>query len=106
MRLSKKKLKSVFVFKMVNAKSDFVGTETKIDKIGCFDCIVEESRTQQKNDNGGTETKVTYKLTVPNGYHFKEGYMLSLTNCEKPDMKITGIEKRTGFSECIAESWK
>lgn len=105
MRLTKRKTRPVFVFKMVNVKSDFVGTEKKIDMIGRFDCIVETTKTQTSNDET-TENNIICKLTVPNGYHFKEGFMASLTSNEKPDMKITSIKHYTSFSVCECETWK
>ena len=41
MRLSRNKQRPVFIFKMVDAESDYVGTEKKIDVVGRFNCIVE-----------------------------------------------------------------
>lgn len=105
MRLTKRKTRPVFVFKMVNVKSDFVGSEKKIDKIGCFDCVVETTKKQISDDNK-TESKTICKLTVPNGFHFKEGYMASLTSDEKPDLKITSVKRFTSFTVCECESWK
>lgn len=104
MRLTKRKTRPVFVFKMVNVKSDFVGSEKKIDMIGRFDCIVETTK-KQTSDDKTTENKTICKLTVPNGYHFKTGYMASLTSDEKPDMKIISVERHTSFSVCECESW-
>lgn len=103
MRLSKNKQEKVYVFKMVNVKSDFVGTEQKIDCIGCFDCIVEEVAKSKSDEK--TEKEITCKLTVPNGYHFKVGFGVSLNSFEKPDLKIISIKRYTSHSVCECTSW-
>lgn len=89
---------------MVNAKSDYVGTETKIDLVGCFDCIV-ETVSKSKSDDKKTENEVICKLTVPTGYHFKTGFMCSLNSREKPDMKIVTVKKFTNHCVCECVSW-
>ena len=98
-------MKSVFIFKMVNVSSDFVGTEQKIDLVGRFNCIV-ETVTKSKSDDSTTEKEVICKLTVPTGYHFKEGFMASFDNPEKPDMKIISVSKYTEHCICELVSWK
>ena len=90
---------------MVDAPSDYVGTEKKIDLIGRFNCIV-ETKVEEKTENGTTSKQKTVTLTVPNGYHFKEGFMASLDNCEKPDMKIVSVSKYTEHCVCECVSWK
>lgn len=105
MRLSRNKQRPVFIFKMVDAESDYVGTEKKIDLVGRFNCIVETVK-KLKSDDTKTESEVICKLTVPNGYHFKEGFMASFDSCEKPDMKITSVSKYTEHSICECTSWK
>lgn len=105
MRLSRNKQRPVYIFKMVNAPSDFVGTETKIDLVGRFNCIV-ETVTKSKSDDSKTEKEVICKLTVPTGYHFKEGFMASLTSDTKPDMKIISVAKYTAHCICELVSWK
>lgn len=105
MRLTRNKQKPVFIFKMVNAPSDFVGTEQKIDLVGRFNCII-ETVVKSKNDDTKTEKEVICKLTVPTGYHFKEGFMASLDNPEKPDMKIISVAKYTNHCVCDCISWK
>lgn len=103
MRLSKNKQRKVFVFKMVDVPSDFVGTEKKIDCIGCFDCIVEEVAKSKSDEK--TEKEITCKLTVPNGYHFKAGFGVSMDCPEKPDLKIISIKKFTHHCVCECTSW-
>ena len=98
-------MRPVFIFKMVNVESDYVGTEKKIDLIGRFNCIVETTK-KLKSDDTKTESEVICKLTVPNGYHFKEGFMASFDSCEKPDMKIISVSKYTEHSICECTSWK
>lgn len=106
MRLTRNKTVPVFVFKMVDAESDYVGTEKKIDLIGRFDCIV-ETKVEEVTENGTTKKQKTVTLTVPNGYHFKEGFMASLDSCTKPDLKLTTlVGKYTSHSVFKCESWK
>jgi len=90
---------------MVDAPSDYVGTEKKIDLIGRFNCIV-ETKVEEKTENGTTSKQKTVTLTVPNGYHFKEGFMASFDSCEKPDMKITSVSRYTNHSVCECTSWR
>ena len=89
---------------MVDAPSAYVGTEKKIDLIGRFNCIV-ETKVEEKTENGTTSKQKTVTLTVPNGYHFKEGFMLSFESDTKPDMKIETISKYTGHCVCECVSW-
>ena len=105
MRLSRNKMRPVFIFKMVDAPSDYVGTERKIDLIGRFNCVCETVK-KLKTDDTKTESEVICKLTVPNGYHFKEGFMASFENPEKPDMKIISVAKYTEHCVCDCVSWK
>ena len=105
MRLSKNKTKPVYIFKMVNVSSDYVGTETKIDLVGAFDCVPEVVK-RSKSDDKKTEKDVICKLTVPKGYHFKEGFMASLDNPEKPDLLIQTIYSYTDHCICECVSWK
>jgi hypothetical protein len=98
-------MKPVYIFKMVNVDTGYVGTEPKIDRIGCFDCIPEVVK-KSKSDDSKTEKEVICKLTVPTGYHFKEGFMASLSNPEKPDMKIISVSKYTSHCVCECVSWK
>ena len=106
MRLSRNKQKPVFIFKMVNVPSSFVGTERKIDLVGRFDCIV-ETKIEEKTENGTTSKHKTVTLTVPNGYHFKVGFMASLESSEKPDLELTElVGKYTSHSVFKCESCK
>lgn len=97
-------MRPVFIFKMVDVDSDYVGTERKIDLVGRFDCIV-ETKVEEKTENGTTSKQKAVTLTVPNGYHFKEGFMLSFESDTKPDMKIETISKYTGHCVCECVSW-
>lgn len=107
MRLTRNKERSVFIFKMVDVKSDYVGSEKKIDCIGRFNCIVETKITEEKSEDGTTSKKKTVTLTVPNGYHFKVGFMASLESSIKPDLKITElVGSYTSHSVFKCESWK
>lgn len=91
---------------MVDAKSDYVGSEKKIDLIGRFNCIV-ETKIEEKTENDKTSKQKTVILTVPNGYHFKVGFMASLENSIKPDLKITElVGSYTSHSVFKCESWK
>lgn len=91
---------------MVDAPSDYVGTEKKIDLIGRFNCIV-ETKVEEKTENGTTSKQKTVTLTVPNGYHFKEGFMASLESSIKPDLELTElVGKYTSHSVFKCESWK
>lgn len=105
MRLSRNKTKPVYIFKMVNVQSDYVGTETKIDLVGVFDCVPEVVKSS-KTDDKKTENNVICKLTVPTGYHFKEGFMASFDSAEKPDMKIISVAKYTNHCVCECVTWK
>lgn len=106
MRLSRNKQRPVFFFKMVDVPSDYVGTEKKIDLIGRFNCVVDELSKKSKSDEKITEKEVVCKLTVPNGYHIKPGFMASLESPEKPDMKVIAVKKFTEHSICELETWK
>lgn len=91
---------------MVNAPSDYVGTEKKIDLIGRFNCIV-DTKIEEKTENGKTSKIKTVILTVPNGYHFKVDFMASLESSTKPDLKITElVGSYTSHSVFKCESWK
>lgn len=105
MRLSKRKEKPVYIFKMVNVPSDYVGTETKIDLMGRFNCVAEVVK-KSKSDDSKTENEVICRLTVPTGYHFREGYMASFDSCEKPDLKIVSVSQYTNHCVCDCISWK
>ena len=105
MRLSRAKMRPVWVFKMVNVPSDYVGTETQIDLVGRFDCVYETVR-RSKSDDTKTENEIVCKLTVPTGYHFKEGFMCSFDSDTKPDMKIITVSKYTNHCVCDCVSWK
>lgn len=105
MRLSRNKQRSCWVFKMVSEKSEYVGTEEKIDLVGRFDVVAEITKKSRKKDEQATESEVICKLTVPTGYHFKEGFMLSFDSDTKPDMKIETISKYTGHCVCECVSW-
>ena len=99
-------MRPVFIFKMVDVDSDYVGTEKKIDIIGRFNCIV-ETKVEEKTENGTTSKQKTVTLTVPNGYHFKVGFMASLESSTKPDLKLTElVGKYTSHSVFKCESWK
>lgn len=110
MRLSRNKLRPVYIFKMCEVKSDYVGTETQIDMIGRFNCIVKTSIKPKKDDNKPSnevnESDIICELTVPAGYHFKRGFMASLENPEKPDMIIDQIDIYTEHCVCKLKSWK
>ena len=90
---------------MVNLDSGYVGTEPKIDLVGRFNCVAEVVK-KSKSDDSKTEKEVICKLTVPTGYHFKEGFMASFESDTKPDMKIISISKYTGHCVCELTSWK
>ena len=90
---------------MVNMDSGYVGTEPKIDLVGRFNCVAEVVK-KSKSDDSKTEKEVIGKLTVPTGYHFKEGFMASFDSDIKPDMKIISISKYTGHGVCELVSWK
>ena len=105
MRLSRRKEKPVYIFKMVNVPSDYVGTETKIDLMGRFNCVAEVVK-KSKSDDNKTENEIVCKLTVPTGYHFQEGYMASFDDPEKPDLKIVSVSKYTNHCVCECVTWK
>ena len=90
---------------MVNMDSGYVGTEPKIDLVGRFNCVAEVVK-KSKSDDSKTEKEVICKLTVPTGYHFKEGFMASFDSDIKPDMKIISVSKYTNHSVCECISWK
>lgn len=90
---------------MVNMDSGYVGTEPKIDLVGRFNCVAEVVK-KSKSDDSKTEKEVICKLTVPTGYHFKEGFMASFESDEKPDMKIISISKYTNHCVCECITWK
>ena len=98
-------MRPVFIFKMVDAPSGYVGTEPKIDLVGRFNCIA-ETVTKSKTDETKTEKQVVCKLTVPTGYHFKEGFMASFESDIKPDMKIISVAKYTEHCVCELTTWK
>lgn len=98
-------MRPVFIFKMVDMPSDYVGTEQKIDLVGCFNCIA-ETVSKSKTDETKTEKQVVCKLTVPTGYHFKEGFMASFESDTKPDMKIISVAKYTEHCVCELTTWK
>lgn len=89
---------------MVDVPSDYVGTEKKIDLVGRFNCIV-EVKADTKSENGTTSKEKAVTLTVPNGYHFKEGFMASLESSDKPDLKIVAVERYTSHTVCKCEAW-
>ena len=90
---------------MVNLDSGYVGTGPKIDLVGRFNCVAEVVK-KSKSDDSKTEKEVICKLTVPTGYHFKEGFMASFESDEKPDMKIISISKYTNHCVCECITWK
>lgn len=90
---------------MVNMDSDYVGTETKIDLVGQFDCVVKNyTKTKTKDDNK-SKKEVICELEVPNGYHFQPGFMASFDSDEKPDMLIKSVKPFTSHSVCELISW-
>jgi hypothetical protein len=98
-------MRYVWVFKMVTVDSGYVGTEPVIDRVGRFNCVCETVK-KSKNDDTKTENEVICKLTVPNGYHFKEGFMISFDSDEQPEMKIISVSKYTSHSVCECITWK
>ena len=90
---------------MIQMPSDFVGTERQIDLVGRFDCECEVTK-QRKKDDTATDREVICKLIVPNGYHFKVGFMASFDSDEKPDMEIISVEKYTSHTVCELVSVK
>jgi hypothetical protein len=90
---------------MVNVKSDYVGTETKIDLVGQFDVVVKEFNKTRNKDDSKSKDEVICKLEVPNGYHFKVGFMASFDSDIKPDMLIKAISPYTSHSVCELVSW-
>lgn len=105
MRLSRNKQIPVYFFKMVSVESDYVGTEQKIDLIGRFNCICQKV-SKSKSDDTKTEKEIVCKITVPTGYHIKPGFMASLDNPIKPDMKVETVSKYTSHCVCELISWK
>lgn len=105
MRQSRNKQRAVYVFKMVNVKSDYVGSETKIDCIGRFDCTVRKFTKSKNSDDNKSKNEVICELEVPNGYHFKVGFMASFDSDIKPDMLIKSISPYTSHSVCELVSW-
>lgn len=98
-------MRPVWIFKMVNVPvKNYVGTEPKIDLVGQFNCICETVK-KSKSDDSKTEKEVICKLTVPTGYHFKEGFMCSFDSNIQPDMKIVSISKYTNHCICECVSW-
>lgn len=93
------------MFKMVNVKSDYVGSETKIDCIGRFDCTVRKFTKSKNSDDNKSKNEVICELEVPNGYHFKVGFMASFDSDTKPDMQIKSISPYTSHSVCELVSW-
>lgn len=91
---------------MVQAPSDYVGTEPKIDLVGQFDCTVRKFTKSKKSDDNKSDNEVICELEVPNGYHFKVGFMASLNSDTEPDMLIKAISPFTSHSVCELVSWK
>lgn len=90
---------------MVNVKSDYVGSETKIDLVGQFDVVVKEFNKIRNKDDSKSKDEVICKLEVPNGYHFKVGFMASFDSDTKPDMLIKAISPYTSHCVCELVSW-
>ena len=105
MRPSRNKQRPVYIFKMVNMPSSYVGTETKIDLVGRFDCVVKEFTKSKNKDDSKSKNEVICKLEVPNGYHFQPGFMASFDSDTKPDMLIKSVSPFTSHSICELISW-
>lgn len=90
---------------MVNVKSDYVGTETQIDLVGRFDCVVKDYSKSRNKDDSKSKDDVICRLEVPNGYHFQPGYMASFDSGEKPDMLIKSVTPYTSHCVCELVSW-
>ena len=105
MRPSRNKQRPVFIFKMVNEKSDYVGTETKIDCMGRFDCVVRQITKSRSKDDTKSKDDVICELEVPKGYHFQPGFMASFDSAEKPDMLIRSVKPFTSHCVCELVSW-
>lgn len=106
MRQSRNKQESVYIFKMVNVKSvDYPGTETKIDLVGSFDCVVRRFTKSKNKDDNKSKNDVIAELEVPKGYHFQPGYMASFDSAEKPNMMIKAVTPFTSHCLCELVSW-
>lgn len=90
---------------MVTMPSDYVGTDQKIDLVGQFDCTVKKIIKSKKSDDNKSKNDIICELEVPNGYHFKEGFMASFTSDTKPDMLIQAVLPYTSHSVCQLVSW-
>lgn len=90
---------------MVNVKSNYAGTETQIDLVGQFDCIVRKFTKSKNSDDNKSKNEVICELEVPNGYHFQPGFMASFDSNIKPDMLIKSVSPFTSHSVCELVSW-
>ena len=105
MRQSRNKQEAVYIFKMVSADSNYVGTEPKIDLVGSFDCVVRRFTKSRTKDDTKSKNEVVAELEVPKGYHFQPGYGASFTSGEKPDMMIKSVTPFTSHCVCELVSW-
>lgn len=90
---------------MVNAGSNYFGTEPVIDRVGQFDCTVRKYTKSRNKSDSKTKDEVICELEVPNGYHFQVGFMASFDSDTKPDMLIKAISPYTSHSVCELVSW-
>ena len=90
---------------MVSEDSGYVGTESKIDLVGSFDCVVKNYTKTRTKDDSKSKDDVICELEVPNGYHFKVGFMASFDSDTKPDMLIKSVKPFTGHCVCELVSW-
>lgn len=105
MRPSRNKQETVYIFKMVNADSHYVGTTPKIDLVGSFDCVVRRFTKSKTKDDNKSKKEVICELEVPKGYHFQPGYGASFSSGEKPDMMIKSISPYSSHCVCELVSW-
>lgn len=90
---------------MVTMPSDYVGTEQRIDLVGQFDCIVRKYTKSKNSDDKKSKNEVICELEVPNGYHFKAGFMASFDSDMEPDMLIKSVSPFTSHCVCELVSW-
>lgn len=91
---------------MVNVKSpDYPGTETQIDLVGRFDCVVRRFTKSKSKDDNKSKKEAVAELEVPKGYHFQPGFMASFDNSEKPDMLIQSVTPYSSHCVCELISW-
>lgn len=94
----------VKLFRMMSVKSDYVGTEQKINAVGIFNCYTEFSQ-ERKQTAKGFEIVDAAKLYVPTQYHFLCGDGVSFTCGDVPEYRIVKITRYSMFCVCEVEAW-